>query len=250
MGAPPLAPLGTVAKLKHRYLPVEAARELDPAYRELIRAVRRKRLTYLSANRLAVLAHTCDAIERQAVDGVMIEAGCALGGSAIVLASVKRQERPFAVHDVFGLIPPPTEEDGDDVQERYEVIRSGQSRGLGGDRYYGYEPELRAKVAASFDRFGLDRTDRRVSLVEGLVQETLRVDGPVALAHIDVDWYEPVRHCLGQIMPHLVVGGSVILDDYFDWSGCRRATDEYLDPTDARFRWDSEAGSLRITRTA
>ncbi len=240
--------LSTMARLKVKYLPIEAARNLDPAHRELIRAVRRERLTYLSANRLAVIADTCGTIERNGLDGMLVEAGCALGGSSIVLAGVRAEDRPFAVHDVFGMIPPPTTDDGLDVQARYEEIRSGRSKGLGGDRYYGYESDLAVKVAANFERFGLDRVARRVSLVEGLVQETLQLDEPVAMAHIDVDWYEPVRHCLEQIVPNLVVGGSVVLDDYFDWSGCRKAVDEYFDPADPSFLWDSDAGSLRITR--
>lgn len=240
----------TLAKLKSRFAPIGATRRLDPAHRSLIARIRHERLTYLSKNRLAVIADTCLALDRSGVEGLFIEAGCALGGSAIMVASLKVDERPLEVYDVFGMIPPPTAEDGADVLERYETIRSGRSRGLGGDPYYGYEDDLLAKVSSSFDRFGIDRAARRVSLVEGLVQDTLRIDQPVAFAHIDVDWYDPVRHCLNQIVPHLAVGGSVILDDYFDWSGCRTATDEYFADDESGFAMDSEAGSLRITRVS
>ena len=67
-----------------------------------------------------------------------------------------------------------------------------------------------------------------MSLIKGLVQDTMRIDQPVAFAHVDVDWYEPVLTCLQRVFPKLVEGGSIILDDYHDWGGCRKATDEYI----------------------
>ncbi|MEY4519181.1 MAG: hypothetical protein RLZZ499_1780 [Cyanobacteriota bacterium] len=54
------------------------------------------------------------------------------------------------------------------------------------------------------------------------------VEQPVAFAHIDVDCYKPVLTSLKRIFPNLVVGGSITLDDYHDWGGCRKATDEFL----------------------
>ncbi|MGH3995778.1 MAG: TylF/MycF/NovP-related O-methyltransferase, partial [Pseudonocardiaceae bacterium] len=51
---------------------------------------------------------------------------------------------------------------------------------------------------------------------------------PVALAHVDADWYESVKTCLERIVPRLVEGGAIVLDDYDSWSGAKTATDEYL----------------------
>ena len=78
--------------------------------------------------------------------GIFLEAGCARGGSAIVLAQAKHPNRPLYVHDVFGIIPPPTKQDGPKGQKRYRLIKSGRARGLGGTAYYGYETELMDKV--------------------------------------------------------------------------------------------------------
>lgn len=87
-----------------------------------------------------------------------------------------------------------------------------------------------------------------MSLVKGLVQETMKIDQPVAFAHIDVDWYDPVITCLERIFPNLVVGGSIILDDYHDWGGCRKATDEYLRRVAGQYVLDDSAGSMKITK--
>jgi asparagine synthase (glutamine-hydrolysing) len=126
------------------------------------------------------------------------------------------------------MIPPPTEEDGSDIHQRYEKITSGQAVGIGGSTYYGYEDDLVAKVQGTFSAFGLPVDANNVTLVKGLFQDTIVGDEPVAIAHIDGDWYESVRTCLTRIGPRLPSGGVMIIDDYFYWSGCRKAVDEFL----------------------
>ena len=73
-------------------------------------------------------------------------------------------------------------------------------------------------------------------------------DEPVAIAHVDVDWYHPVMTSLRRIVPRLVAGGSVIIDDYHDWGGCRKATDEFLGGCREHVTVHDAAGSLKITR--
>ena len=222
--------------------------DLTPADRALIDRIRARRLTYLDTPRLASLASRCRRLERDGTPGVLIEAGCALGGSTILLGTVKHPARPLLVHDVFGMIPPPGDHDTPEVHQRYRTIVEGRSSGIGGDRYYGYEDDLHQRVCDNLAAFGLDREDRSIELIPGLVQDTLQVDGPVALAHVDVDWYDPVLTCLTRIFPHLVPGGSIVLDDYHDWGGCRKATDEFLAGLDAPVDLDRATGALVITR--
>jgi hypothetical protein len=216
--------------------------------RRLVAELQQQRLTYLSDRKLASIVDACRTADRESLPGMFIEAGCALGGSTILISRVKRQDRELRVYDVFGMIPQPTEADGEDVQDRYATIKAGQSSGIGGDKYYGYEEDLYGKVQANLRRFDVDAGADRVQLIKGLVQDTLAVDGPVAFAHIDVDWYDPVKTCLERIMPQLVAGGSIILDDYNDWSGCRKATDDYFEGRWGDFRRTDRAGSLKITR--
>jgi O-methyltransferase len=199
--------------------------------------VREEGLTYLSAAALDDLHRTVQSIERQRLPGLFIEAGCALGGSALVIAAAKRPDRPFNLYDVFGMIPPPGEKDGPDVHRRYEEIRSGGSTGIKGGTYYGYQAELLQTVTATFHRYGFDPERCHVRLIEGLFEHTLRIEGPVALAHLDGDWYESVFCCLARIEPWLVPGGVLVIDDYDSWSGCRRAVDDYFADKKDRFEW-------------
>jgi len=212
--------------------------------------VRRNRLTYLSDSRLASLARLAADADRARADAIFIEAGCALGGSTVILSAAKSPSRGLNVYDVFGTIPAPGAKDGADVHQRYEVIKAGRSRGIDGDQYYGYQPDLRATVERNIEGAGFPLSAHRIALVQGLLQDTLAGDEAVALAHIDVDWYDPVRTCLDRIVPRLVPGGVVILDDYRDWSGCGKAVDEYFEAAGrAGFAFDESAGHLVIRRS-
>ena len=146
------------------------------------------------------------------------------------------------------MIPPPTKEDTQDVHDRYRSIVEGNSKGIGGDKYYGYIENLYEVVQSNLRSFGINCEEQSVSLIKGLVQETMTIDQPVAFAHVDVDWYEPVMTCLKRVFPNLVVGGSIILDDYHDWGGCRKATDEFLRGVIGQFVLDDTAGSMKITK--
>ena len=185
-------------------------------------------------------------IEREQLPGLVIEAGTARGGSAIVLAAAKAPERPMKVYDVFGMIPPPSEHDGADVHQRYETIAGGEARGVGGETYYGYRDDLYQEVTDSFARLGVPVAERNVELVKGLFEDTIELDEPVALAHLDGDWYESTMTCLERIAPLVVPGGRIVLDDYYQWSGCRTAVDEYFKDR-AGFRLEHRA-KLHVVR--
>ncbi len=215
----------------------------------IIRSVHSGNLTYLDTTALADLGDVIRSIERQNLDGILIEAGCALGGSGIVIAAAKDQERAFFVFDVFETIPSPTEHDGADVLERYKVIKSGRSQGIKGDLYYGYQQGLYEKVQKNFKEFGLDPSENNIHFVRGLYEHSLVIDSPVAFAHIDCDWYQSVMTCLQRIEPFLVKNGVFVIDDYYVWSGCRSAVDEFF--SDKRDRYVFERKTrLHIRKVA
>jgi O-methyltransferase len=190
--------------------------------------VREDRLTYLDERKIASLVDCLEDVDRAGVPGDVYEAGVALGGSAILLATLIGRRRRFRGYDVFEQIPPPSERDEEDAHSRYGTIAEGSSEGIGGDRYYGYMPDLHDEVVRAFERYGLRVDGDRISLHKGLFDDTLEPDGPVALAHVDCDWHDPVQLCLERIYPRLSEGGYVVLDDYNDYSGCRTATDAFL----------------------
>lgn len=187
-------------------------------------------LTYLSVHKLYAIERAVRRADRRGVPGDFVECGVALGGSAIVLSSLLSPQRRFRGYDVFEMIPPPGPNDEHDAHARYEVIKSGTSPGIRGQPYYGYMANLRDVVVENFKHHHLVVDGERICLQRGLFADTLHFtpDTRIALAHIDCDWYEPVRLCLERIHPQLAVDGCMILDDYNNYEGCRKATDEFL----------------------
>jgi hypothetical protein len=115
--------------------------------------------------------------------------------------------------DTFDGLPAPSAQDPD-----YEnaVKWTGQCRGTLADVQLLFS-DLRVST-------------QRVKFIQGLFQDTLPNTniGPIAVAHLDGDWYESTLTCLTAVWPQLSVGGILQLDDYGTWQGCRTATDEYF----------------------
>jgi len=132
---------------------------------------------------------------------------------------------------VFGMIPPPaSDKDDEKSKQRYDVIAAGRAKGIDGDEYYGYRSNLLDEVRAAFARHGVAVDERSVILHPGLFENTWsHYNGDsIAFAHIDCDWYEPVKFSLERVGARIPPGGVIVLDDYHDYGGCRAATDEFL----------------------
>jgi hypothetical protein len=75
---------------------------------------------------------------------------------------------------------------------------------------------------------------RRISVVEGNVQETVPIycaENPglrISLLHLDIDTYEPVCTCIEHLYPRVVPGGIVVLDEFAhkDWPGESKAVED------------------------
>lgn len=215
----------------------------------IIRSVRAGNLSYLEGSALFDLHQAIHRVDRSRIPGRIVEAGTALGGSAIMMTHAKARDRQLDLHDVFGTIPSPSVEDDPDMHQRYAEILDGKAAGLGGEKYYGYEDNLLDKVKQSFRNLGIDPVAFNVNFHQGLFEDTIKAEGPVALAHIDGDWYESVKVCLDRLAPNLAIGGVMIIDDYGSWSGCTKAIDEFLaaPPVAVKCSW---ARRLHITRVS
>ena len=72
----------------------------------------------------------------------------------------------------------------------------------------------------------------QIQLLEGMFpeQNAERVEGKLALLHIDVDVYESARDVLYWSLPRLVAGSLVVFDDYgfFGCEGVTRLVNEFV----------------------
>jgi hypothetical protein len=213
----------------------------------IISRIRDDNLSYCGKPKLENIAEAVIAVRQAGVHGSFLEAGVALGGSAILLGKIKPKDAPLALYDTFSMIPAPGKNDGEDAHKRYEEIRSGQSAGLGGKTYYGYVDNLLNVVQQNLRDAGLDLEANHIECVPGLFDETLHPAGPIAFAHVDCDWYDSVNVCIGRITPHLSKGGIIVFDDYSSYSGCRRAVDEWIEQN-ASFKKLFHRRSLAVKR--
>ena len=67
---------------------------------------------------------------------------------------------------------------------------------------------------------------------QGWFQDTVPRDaaavGPIALLRLDGDWYDSTKVCLEGLYPSVVKYGSIVVDDYGHFEGCRKAVDEFV----------------------
>ncbi len=185
-------------------------------FTDIYRAVRP--FTMLNHSRARALYDGVRQVVAAGVPGNLVECGSARGGSAALLALTLKglaeppQSRTVIAFDSFAGLPAPSLENPD-----YELARhwTGHCRG-----------DLDA-VRAMLAELGVaDLTE----CVKGLFQETLpqRKPGPIAMLHLDGDWYESTRVCLEHLWDCVSAGGIVQIDDYGAWAGARKAVDEFL----------------------
>ncbi len=164
----------------------------------------RPRYSMVPAARLRLLYDLSKRITREGVRGDIVECGVYNGGSAAIMAAAQsgsKDARTVWLFDSFEGLPPPTEQDGTYEREHY---------------YKGWCGGTAEKVEEIFQRFRLPR--ERLRIVQGWFENTFPKTvpnmGPIALLHIDADWYESVKICLETLYPKVVSGGYIELDDY------------------------------------
>jgi asparagine synthase (glutamine-hydrolysing) len=196
---------------------------------KIINLIDDSKITYLTKLKLLDIARSLEQVNTENVIGSIVECGVGLGGSSILLEKVNIQKRDLLMYDVFGMIPAPTDEDESDSRNRYAEIASFRSPGIGGNLYYGYEQDLLKKVKSNFEEFFIDTKEKHIKFIVGDVRSTLELgDMKIALAHIDLDWYQGVQVALVKLWKNLSSGGVIIIDDYWAYNGCKKATDEFL----------------------
>jgi hypothetical protein len=203
---------------------------LNSHQKYLIRKLYGQRLTYLTPIKLAKIAYFIGHLASNSVKGACVEFGAALGGCSAFIAALKMASCQLHVYDVFARIPPPTKEDTEKEHNRYEVIKRGESLGIGRDLYYGYTENLMSLVDKNISAFmgsSLAKNNIFLHKVDITKLSSLGLDS-ISFAHIDVDWYEPTSVALELVGEKLPPGGIIVVDDYFTWNGAKKAVDDYL----------------------
>jgi O-methyltransferase len=163
------------------------------------------------------------------VEGAIVVCGVARGGSmmavALTLIDQNAANRHLYLYDPFEGMPRPTDRDvrwnGQSAAEKFAQVCTSER---GSDW---------CRSAIDEVKVNLGKTGYPPELchyIKGLAEETIPATVPdqIAILRLDTDWYQSTRHELEHLYPRLVSGGVLIIDDYGDWQGARRAVDEWI----------------------
>lgn len=215
---------------------------------ETVNHLRAKGLTYCGrAGKLETLHRLASAVEARNIEGIFIEAGVAMGGSAAVLAKTKRRGRELRLFDVFELLPPPSDEDGAKARKVYESFQQGEANSMVDTNYLVHSKNLLSFTIENMREVGIDPERDNVKFVKGLYEDTLIIDKPVAFAHVDCDWFDSVNTCIDRIADFVSPNGIILFDDYRSFEGCQRAVDAWL-ARDERFQVVHRDWTLAVAR--
>ena len=169
----------------------------------------------------------CHSLTQRPVPGAFVECGVWRGGSSGIMGCALKssgQARPLHLFDSFEGLPEPGPLDGPKAADYSEGRAPGRLTPI--SRCDATLDEVRSLL---FNRLRLDPID--IHFHVGWFQETVPASvlylGPLALLRLDGDWYESTRICLQYLYPLLSPGGALILDAYYYWEGCQKATDDY-----------------------
>jgi len=176
-----------------------------------VEQLKREGYTMVSTRRGRNLIELARAADSQGLEGALVDCGVWNGGSTTLLGTGALGRDVWAF-DSFEGLPKPGPRDPD-AHADWE----GEA--------HGSEEKLRE----AFTRYA-GRPDR-LHVVKGWFNDTFpqvaEQIGPIALIHIDADWFDPCLLALETFYDKVVPGGYVAVDDLRMWQGARDATDEF-----------------------
>ncbi len=181
--------------------------------------------TLTSPERIVSLIRAVKHIEKNKIEGDVVECGVWKGGSIMAILKVLKDlnsfDRDIYLYDTFEGMSEPTEIDKSFKGE------SATSAYLTNNEFC-LSPlhEVQSNVKS------INYPMANIHFVKGKVEETIpdkKIPEKIALLRLDTDWYESTLHELEYLFPRLVKGGIIIIDDYGHWQGCKKAVDEYID---------------------
>lgn len=184
--------------------------------------------------------------------GDFAECGVWMGGSSFAMLLAQRRlygkiVKPVWMFDSFEGLPAPDERDGPLAIKYQQETEAAE-----------YFDNCKAALAKVLDAIrSFDFGAEEAIVVPGWFNETLVrhkddvAKRGLAVLRVDCDFYEPVAYVLRELTPFIPEEGTIILDDYYAWDGCARATHDFLSENSLTWRirsMDKFKGAWMIKR--
>ena len=165
-------------------------------------------------------------INQNKLEGDIVECGIWRGGNLFLAKKIqdlyyKNIKRTFYGYDTFEGMPEPSIYDGQKIIQIYKNFLKKSERWTKAS-LEDVENSIK-KLFLSLDNF---------NLIKGKVEDTLidkkNLPSKISLLRLDTDFYQSTKVELEILYPLLVQKGVLIIDDYGDFIGCRKAVDDYF----------------------
>lgn len=190
-------------------------------------AIRRHTMT--SARRSKLLWQLCKQVLKNQITGDFVECGVWRGGSAGLMGLALQRfdhnhKKKLHLFDSFEGLPQPSIADGVLASEYSGGANSGLLASI-----HQCVADLNDVQSFIFNELKLSKN--LVTFNKGWFQDTVPKVGKevenISLLRLDGDWYESTKICLEGFYDRIPRGGVILLDDYFCWEGCKKATDNF-----------------------
>ena len=172
--------------------------------------------------------------------GDIVECGVWRGGCSMAMAQMlielNSNDRQLWMFDTYEGMTAPTSEDvdkyGESASRRLDAEKKPNAEHSEGLNVWCYASMNDVRNNMSLINYPI----KNIRLIKGDVLETLCKEIPdkIAILRLDTDWYESTKAELEILYPRLVKGGILIIDDYADWQGAKKAVDEYFFNLDSK----------------
>jgi O-methyltransferase len=199
--------------------------DLSPEEQKILAAV--SPFTMTSLERRAALINAINYLTDARIPGDIAECGVWRGGSmmiaALTLLARGDTNRSLYLYDTYEGMSAPTDQDLCYDGTRAETMLQKDSKGTGIWCEATLDDVRRNLLSTGYP-------EKKLHFIKGKVEDTIPATVPqhLALLRLDTDWYESTQHELKHLFPRLDPKGILILDDYGNWQGARKAVDEYF----------------------
>tara|TARA_B100000508_G_scaffold24977_1_gene18050 strand:+ start:25 stop:699 length:675 start_codon:yes stop_codon:yes gene_type:complete len=153
-------------------------------------------------------------VNEKNIEGAVVETGCWKGGLGAFMARFNREVWLF---DSFEGLPEMTEDDTELVEQK----------NLEYNKKTGYIAVDQSHAETIAKKLGV-----KPNIVKGWFNETLPAYkdkiGKIAILRLDGDTYDSTLDALEILYDNVSKGGLVVIDDFYDFEGCRKAVYDFF----------------------
>ena len=168
-------------------------------------------------------------IKNNNIEGDFVECGVWKGGNLILLQKLMEKykiKKNIFAYDTFEGMPEPTnldfKYDGSDGRQIFKHKKNNDIKWV-----YSSIDEVKKNLSTNC------KSKKNIKLIKGMVEKTLmkknNIPEKISILRLDTDFYESTKIEMKILFPRLVKGGVLIIDDYGNWLGARKAIDEYFE---------------------